>query len=107
MNEQSEPISRSDAQMVARAVRMQWELPPALAQELPTKLAAMVDHEDPRIAIRASETLLKMNDQNGPTTEADKPDVRIVIYDADNPPPVETDGPPGSVRICIPDNGRG
>lgn len=103
--EPSDETTRSDTQLLQRAIRRGWNLPPEISDTLPQRLEELTRHKDARIAIRASQTLLDMNEQNGPTDDIG-PQVKLILYDADvGPPPVPT-GEAESVRICIPDNGR-
>lgn len=99
-------VTRSDAALMERAIRMKWRIPADTAEKLPNRLCQLLDSKDERIRIRAAEALFEANAQNGPADNSGPP-VRLHICNGPLPPASAIDDPQdGGVDIYIPDNGR-
>lgn len=75
-------MSRSDAQLIERAVSNHWKLPEDITQTLPEKLTELALHgRDQRVAVRAANVLLKMREQNEPNEigQSDYATVRLYL----------------------------
>ncbi len=66
----TEPLSRSDMQLIGQAVRKGWKIPDNLLAGLPAALVKIVAEGKPRDKIAAARVLMKMQQAN---TEAEKP----------------------------------
>jgi hypothetical protein len=66
----TEPLSRSDMQLIGQAVRKGWKIPDNLLAGLPAALVKIVAEGKPRDKIAAARVLMKMQESNA---EAEKP----------------------------------
>jgi hypothetical protein len=66
----TEPLSRSDMQLIGQAVRKNWKIPDNLLAGLPAALVRIVAEGKPRDKIAAARVLMKMQQANA---EAEKP----------------------------------
>jgi hypothetical protein len=66
----TEPLSRSDMQLIGQAVRKGWKIPDNLLAGLPAALVKIVAEGKPRDKIAAARVLVKMQESNA---EAEKP----------------------------------
>jgi hypothetical protein len=66
----TEPLSRSDMQLIGQAVRKGWKIPDNLLVGLPAALVKIVAEGKPRDKIAAARVLVKMQESNA---EAEKP----------------------------------
>ena len=66
----TEPLSRSDMQLIGQAVRKGWKIPDNLLAGLPAALVKIVAEGKPRDKIAAARVLMKMQQANA---EAEKP----------------------------------
>ena len=66
----TQPLSRSDMQMIGQAVRKGWKIPDNLLAGLPAALVKIVAEGKPRDKIAAARVLMKMQQANA---EAEKP----------------------------------
>jgi hypothetical protein len=66
----TEPLSRSDVQLIGQAVRKGWKIPDNLLAGLPAALVKIVAEGKPRDKIAAARVLVKMQESNA---EAEKP----------------------------------
>ena len=66
----TEPLSRSDMQLIGQAVRKGWKIPDNLLAGLPAALVRIVAEGKPRDKIAAARVLMKMQQANA---EAEKP----------------------------------
>jgi hypothetical protein len=60
----TEPLSRSDMQVIGQAVRKGWNIPDSILQRLPQALAKIVVEGKPRDKIGAARVLMQMHDSN-------------------------------------------
>jgi hypothetical protein len=63
----TEPLSRSDMQLIGQAVRKGWKIPDLLLDRLPAALAKIVTEGEPRHKIAAAKVLVQMHDSNSRT----------------------------------------
>ncbi|MFO1006981.1 MAG: hypothetical protein U0929_13555 [Planctomycetaceae bacterium] len=74
-------MTRSDAQLIERAITNHWKLPEDITQTLPEKLTELALHgRDQRVAVRAASVLLKMREQNEPTDIGQSDHASVCIY---------------------------
>ena len=66
----TQPLSRSDMQLIGQAVRKGWKIPENLMAGLPAALVKIVAEGKPRDKIAAARVLMKMQEANA---EAEKP----------------------------------
>ena len=99
----TEPLSRSDMQLIGQAVRKGWKIPDNLLAGLPAALVKIVAEGKPRDKIAAARVLMKMQEANA---EAEKPPAVVAhahahVHRVESEPPANDSSSTSNRRAAL------